>query len=112
MSNNFPKLHNAMWPGLVGKEDGTDHPPISLERMLESLAKRAEFGRWLTVRAASDYSGLSEKSVRRMLASAKLTAHRPVRGKILICRRELDALIQTSTNQVRRSRGQVRRVKR
>ena len=29
------KVHNAMWPGLVGKEDGTDHPPISLERMLE-----------------------------------------------------------------------------
>ncbi|MCB1232730.1 MAG: TIM barrel protein [Verrucomicrobiae bacterium] len=24
-----------MWPGLVGKEDGTDHPPISLDRMLE-----------------------------------------------------------------------------
>ena len=29
------KLHNAMWPGLVGKEPGTDHPPISLDRMLE-----------------------------------------------------------------------------
>jgi sugar phosphate isomerase/epimerase len=29
------KVHNAMWPGLVGKEEGTDHPPISLERMLE-----------------------------------------------------------------------------
>jgi len=28
-------LHNAMWPGLVGKEDGTDHPPISLDHMLE-----------------------------------------------------------------------------
>mgnify|MGYP003749184145 CR=1 FL=1 len=24
-----------MWPGLVGKEEGTDHPPISLDRMLE-----------------------------------------------------------------------------
>ena len=29
------KLHNAMWPGLVGKEPNTDHPPISLDRMLE-----------------------------------------------------------------------------
>ncbi len=38
MSKNFPKLHNAMWPGLVGKEEGTDHPPISLERMLELTA--------------------------------------------------------------------------
>jgi len=27
-----------MWPGLVGKEPGTDHPPISLERMLELTA--------------------------------------------------------------------------
>jgi len=35
----LPKLHNAMWPGLVGK--GTDEgqePPISLERMLELTA--------------------------------------------------------------------------
>lgn len=38
MSNNFPKLHNAMWPGLVGKEPNTDHPPISLERMLDLTA--------------------------------------------------------------------------
>lgn len=35
MANAFPKLHNAMWPGLVGKEPNTDHPPISLDRMLE-----------------------------------------------------------------------------
>ena len=34
-ANNFPKLHNAMWPGLVGKEPNTDHPPISLEHMLD-----------------------------------------------------------------------------
>jgi len=38
MSHTKPKLHNAMWPGLVGKEEGTDHPPISLERMLELTA--------------------------------------------------------------------------
>jgi sugar phosphate isomerase/epimerase len=37
-ANTFPKLHNAMWPGLVGKEPGTDHPPISLDRMLELTA--------------------------------------------------------------------------
>lgn len=39
------KIHNAMWPGLVGKEEGTDHPPISLERMLEmTKAARTEQG--------------------------------------------------------------------
>jgi len=45
MSNNSPKLHNAMWPGLVGKEPGTDHPPISLERMLELTANADVGGR-------------------------------------------------------------------
>lgn len=36
---NALKLHNAMWPGLVGKgtDDGQE-PPISLERMLELTA--------------------------------------------------------------------------
>ncbi|MEZ6147634.1 MAG: hypothetical protein R3B91_19855 [Planctomycetaceae bacterium] len=38
MSHSAPKLHNAMWPGLVGKEEGTDNPPISLDRMLELTA--------------------------------------------------------------------------
>jgi Xylose isomerase-like TIM barrel len=37
-THSLPKLHNAMWPGLVGKEPGTDHPPISLDRMLELTA--------------------------------------------------------------------------
>ena len=39
MSHPLPKLHNAMWPGLVGK--GTDpgqEPPISLEGMLQLTA--------------------------------------------------------------------------
>ena len=39
MPHASPKLHNAMWPGLVGK--GTDEgqePPIPLETMLELTA--------------------------------------------------------------------------
>jgi hypothetical protein len=34
-----------MWPGLVGKEPDTDHPPISLERMLELTAAAEVNGR-------------------------------------------------------------------
>ncbi len=35
----LPKLHNAMWPGLVGKGDGPgQEPPISLEKMLQLTA--------------------------------------------------------------------------
>lgn len=38
-THSLPKLHNAMWPGLVGKGDGPDQePPISLERMLDLTA--------------------------------------------------------------------------
>jgi sugar phosphate isomerase/epimerase len=40
------KLHNAMWPGLVGKGDGPgQEPPISLERMLELTAAAEVDGR-------------------------------------------------------------------
>lgn len=40
------KLHNAMWPGLVGKGDGPDQePPISLQRMLELTAAANVNGR-------------------------------------------------------------------
>ena len=39
MQNLSPKLHNAMWPGLVGKGDGEgQEPPISLEKMLQLTA--------------------------------------------------------------------------
>src|SRR5437867_3363987 len=35
--HQFPKLHNAMWPGLVGKGPGSE-PPISLDTMLNLTA--------------------------------------------------------------------------
>ena len=34
MSHTFPKLHNAMWPGLVGKGPDSE-PPIGLDTMLD-----------------------------------------------------------------------------
>ena len=36
-TNNCPKLHNAAWPGLVGKGDGGE-PPIELDTMLDMTA--------------------------------------------------------------------------
>ena len=35
--NNYPKLHNAAWPGVVGKGQGGE-PPIDLETMLDLTA--------------------------------------------------------------------------
>jgi sugar phosphate isomerase/epimerase len=39
--NNYPKLHNAMWPGLVGKGPDSE-PGIALDTLLDLTAK-AEF---------------------------------------------------------------------
>jgi sugar phosphate isomerase/epimerase len=37
--NQFPKLHNAMWPGLVGKGSPGAEPCIDLDTMLDLTAK-------------------------------------------------------------------------
>jgi hypothetical protein len=37
--NNYPKLHNAMWPGLVGKGSPGAEPCIDLDTMLDLTAK-------------------------------------------------------------------------
>ena len=37
--SNFPKLHNAMWPGLVGKGSPGAEPFIELDTMLDLTAK-------------------------------------------------------------------------
>ena len=37
--NNYPKLHNAMWPGLVGKGSPGTEPCIDLDTMLALTAK-------------------------------------------------------------------------
>src|SRR4029450_10034972 len=34
-----PKIHNAMWPGLVGKGGPGAEPPIDLDTMLDLTAK-------------------------------------------------------------------------
>jgi sugar phosphate isomerase/epimerase len=43
MSNNFPKLHNAAWPGVVGKDPDSENPPIDLDTMIGYTAE-AEVG--------------------------------------------------------------------
>lgn len=42
-SNNFPKLHNAMWPGLVGKGE-PDQPALDLDTMIDLTANAAVDG--------------------------------------------------------------------
>jgi sugar phosphate isomerase/epimerase len=40
--NNYPKLHNAMWPGVVGKGSGDGEPFIGLDTLLD-LTSNAEY---------------------------------------------------------------------
>jgi hypothetical protein len=43
--NNYPKLHNAAWPGVVGKGSGDGEPIIPLDTLLALTANaRTEDG--------------------------------------------------------------------
>jgi excisionase family DNA binding protein len=48
------------------------------------------------VRQAADYTGLSERTIHRMITDGRLSGHRPVPGRLLIDLRQLDDLIQKS----------------
>jgi len=43
MSHTYPKLHNAGWPGIVGKGEGSE-PIIELEKMVELTANASADG--------------------------------------------------------------------
>jgi hypothetical protein len=61
--------------------------------------------RWLSYEVAAPYSSISSKSLRRLVAAGKLQAHRPVKGKIVLDRLELDAYIAGATATPRTGRG-------
>src|SRR3989440_3512964 len=42
--NNYPKLHNAAWPGVVGKGSADGEPFIDLDTMLDLTAKASVDG--------------------------------------------------------------------
>ncbi len=44
MAHKYPALHNAMWPGLVGKGGPGAEPPIDLDTMLDMTAKATAGG--------------------------------------------------------------------
>jgi excisionase family DNA binding protein len=77
-----------------------------IEALVERFVAGAATSRWLTVAEAAKYSRLSPESIRRLLGSAKLTAHYPRRGRILIDRVQLDAHIAGSTRRPVGGRGQ------
>jgi len=92
--------------------DGTaEQRLIEISASLELLTRRlSEPGaRFLSVKAAAAYASLSADSVRRLIQSGKLNGYKPVSGKVLVDRRELEACILASTGRVRHGRGHSRR---
>lgn len=61
--------------------------------------------RFLTVSGAAAYCSLSETSIRREIAAGRLTAYRPRKGRILLDKRELDALVMGADQRPRTGRG-------
>jgi hypothetical protein len=105
-SNNGPR------PGPVAGAPARDAATLDIDALAEALAERlvqrvgaAVSRRYFSVADAATYSGLSADSIRSLLSSGKLTGYRPVSGRVVIDRRELDSLIQASTRVPRRRRG-------
>ena len=65
-TNNYPKLHNSVWPGLVGKGDGGE-PAIDLDTMIE-------------LTAAAEVEGAPVRRVRHLPGPAALRHRRRRRG--------------------------------
>ena len=74
-----------------------------VDRLLEET-QRAH-ARFLGVDAAAEHASLSPESIRRLIAGGRLTALRPVRGRVVVDVRQLDALVLASTTLPRTGRG-------
>ena len=89
--------------------------PLSFQERLKDFEQKLEIlmlqmiahlGRgYLSLKNASFYCDLSQKTLRRFIKEGRLNEYRPARGKVLIKRKELDALIEKSTTKIRRGRG-------
>jgi excisionase family DNA binding protein len=77
-------------------------------KLVERLGELAQ-QRYLTVAHAARYADLSSDTIRSLISSGRLTGLRPVRGRVLIDRRELDALLASCTRAPRTGRGRYER---
>jgi hypothetical protein len=57
-------------------------------------------GRYATIEQSATYSGLSDKTLRRLSAAGKLIGYRPVPGRVLLDLQQLDALIRDSAGRI------------
>ena len=79
----------------------------SIAETLEALLERTAVSdqRFFTIDGAARYAGLSAESIRRLLSAGKLQPLRPLKGRILIDRVQLDSFILSATSRPRTGRG-------
>jgi excisionase family DNA binding protein len=71
-----------------------------------NVSKRPDFSaRFLTLEDSAAYVGVSVESIRRMVSTGKLTALRPVKGRIVLDRLQLDSVVLSSDSRPRKGRG-------
>lgn len=77
-----------------------------LDRLIETLGNHAAGERrWFGVEQAAEHMAISEESVRRLVSSGRLTAYRPVAGRLVLDRRQCDAVIMAATRRPATGRG-------
>lgn len=68
-----------------------------IESQLASLATSSKVQpEWMSPADAAIYSGLSIDSIRRLIYAGKVSGRRPVAGRLVINRRELDDYVRSS----------------
>lgn len=75
-----------------------------LEQRLSALIA-SPYPEWMSVATFAKYADMSEESARKLISTGDLTAYRPLKGKILINRREADNVIRSRTSTPRVGRG-------
>lgn len=55
---------------------------------------------------AAIFAGISDDSIRKLIVAGRLTAHRPVPGRTLISRKQLEAVLDSSAGASGKSRRQ------
>ena len=93
MTHKYPALHNAMWPGLVGKGSAGAEPSIDLDTMLDLTSKAEVNGTTVT----PDSSGTNELSAIipalqiprdgnfNYSVSAEVATAGPLTGEVVYC---------------------------
>jgi excisionase family DNA binding protein len=69
--------------------------------------KKINSKKYVSMAQAAEYAGLSEGTIRNLIAMRELTAYRPVPGRIVLDLEEIDRFVRDSEGQ-RSTRGRAR----